>query len=71
MAGKAKGDELPENHRMAEAHQFLIEWVSPLLQGSESPFLGNKERSYTHFPEGEKHISLKRTMSVLFIGLMA
>ena len=45
--------------------------MSPLFQGSEPPFLGNKERSYTHFSEGEKYISLRRTMSVLFIGLMA
>ena len=74
IAGKAekiKGDKLPENHWMAEAHQFLIEWEFPLLQWPRSPFLGNKEMSWTNFSKREKYVSLRRTTSVLFIGLMA
>ena len=75
MAGKAKGDELPESHRMTETHQLLVgewpEWASPLFQWSESPFLGNEEMSWTDLSEREKYVSLRRTTSVLFIGLMA
>ena len=36
IADKAKniqGDKIPENHWMAKAHQFLIEWEFPLLWG--------------------------------------
>ena len=42
---KIKGDKLPESHWMAEAHQFLIEWESPLLQGPQPPYLSDGEMS--------------------------